>query len=27
LELEHLLRQMAPDDIERLLDYARRLVR
>jgi transcriptional regulator with XRE-family HTH domain len=27
LELEHLLRRMAPDDIERLLDYARRLVR
>jgi|WetSurMetagenome_2_1015567.scaffolds.fasta_scaffold143167_2 transcriptional regulator with XRE-family HTH domain len=27
LELERLLRQMAPDDIERLLDYARRLVR
>jgi transcriptional regulator with XRE-family HTH domain len=27
LELERLLRQMASDDIERLLDYARRLVR
>lgn len=26
-ELERLLRYMAPDDIERLLDYARRLVR
>jgi transcriptional regulator with XRE-family HTH domain len=27
IELERLLRHMAPDDIERLLDYARRLVR
>ena len=27
LELERLLRHMAPDDIERLLDYARRLAR
>ncbi|NLV71973.1 MAG: helix-turn-helix transcriptional regulator [Actinobacteria bacterium] len=27
VELERLLRHMAPDDIERLLDYARRLAR
>jgi transcriptional regulator with XRE-family HTH domain len=27
IELERLLRYMAPDDIERLLDYARRLAR
>jgi hypothetical protein len=27
IELERLLSQMAPDDIERLLDYARRLAR
>ncbi len=27
LELEQLLRRMAPDDIERLLDFARRLAR
>jgi transcriptional regulator with XRE-family HTH domain len=27
LELEHLLERMAPDDVERLLDYARRLAR
>ncbi len=27
LEVEQLLRRMAPDDIERLLDFARRLVR
>jgi len=27
IELERLLRHMAPDDIERLLDFARRLSR
>jgi hypothetical protein len=27
IELERLLRNMAPEDIERLLDYARRLTR